>query len=137
VTEEQKKPDLGDVWDADWPEDMSEEERVRSVASTLREPRGAEWIASRADADAETVRDVLEEMEIVEPVVVDGETRWRPDVTAKRERTRQVFERKSETELLYLREEIELREWDEDDELGEHRRQKREYLLDVIEDVLE
>lgn len=122
-----------------WPEEMGEEDRVRSVASTLREPRGIEWIATRANIDVETAQEVVEQMETVESVRVDGETRFRPNVTAKRERTREEFGQKSESDLRELRNEIEneLREWENGDEIDKHRRREREYLLAVIEDVMD
>ena len=65
-----------------WTESASAADRVRSVATTLREPRTANWIAEEAEVAHETASKYLDRLVDdgqLEPVEADGTTRYRPD----------------------------------------------------------
>lgn len=130
---------LGEEWDTNWPSGWDAEDRVRAVVETVRQPRTVGWIATRADVGEECVREVLEQADDIDRVHANGERKYRPDSAARRERLRDQLGAQSEDELRALRAEIEqeLEEWEADDEIGELRRRKREYLIDVIDAVLD
>jgi predicted ArsR family transcriptional regulator len=117
---------------------MDEASRVRAVAETLREPRSAKWIAKRAEVGVEATREHLERLDTIESVQ-NEETRYRPDPEDRHERFRSEIANKSTSELHHLRHLIEadIEDWVGDDQLDEHRRQKREYLLDIVEKELD
>jgi len=65
-----------------WTESVSAADRVRSAATTLSEPRTANWIASEAEVAHETARkylDRLVEDGRVETSEAGGKTVYRPD----------------------------------------------------------
>ena len=131
-------PPLGEVWETSWPESMDETSRVRAVAETVREPRSARWIAKRADVGVEATREHLERLDAIESVQ-NGETQYRPDPDDLHERFRSEIANKSTSELHHLQDLIEadIENWVGDDQFDEHRRQKREYLLDIVEKELD
>jgi hypothetical protein len=45
-----------------WPDDWDGQQRVENVATTLREPRSAEWVADRADVSTPTARKYLDRL---------------------------------------------------------------------------
>jgi hypothetical protein len=117
---------------------MDEESRVRAVAETVREPRSVAWIAKRADVGVESTREHLERLATVESVQ-DGETQYQPDAEERHERFRKELASKSKSDLLRLRDQIEaeLEDWDGGEKFDEHRRQKRKYLLNIVEKELD
>ena len=64
-----------------WPDDWDGQQRVENVATTLREPQTAGWVADRADVSVPTARKYLERL------VASGTLEQRADDTAQRAAT--------------------------------------------------
>lgn len=72
-TEHDEQPPLGEEWETDWPDSMDAQDRVESVAVTVRQPRSAQWISERAGVSVQIVREHLEQL------VEHGELQTRMD----------------------------------------------------------
>ncbi len=60
-----ERPPLGervDAEDSHWPDDWDGQQRVENIATTLREPRSAQWVADRADVSPPTARKYLDRL---------------------------------------------------------------------------
>lgn len=58
-----ERPSLGErSRESHWPDDWDGQQRVETVATTLREPRTAGWVADRADVSVPTARKYLDRL---------------------------------------------------------------------------
>lgn len=67
-----------------WTESMSARERIRAIATTLREPRSINWISEQADASWDTTKselEVLDQRGEVRCVEGGDSTLYQPDYT--------------------------------------------------------
>lgn len=88
----------------DWPEGMSERERVESIARTTTQPRSAAWIAEAAGVDPAFTEDVLSSLVEDERAFIETSEGYGLDSDRLREEKRDRFEEMPNEEL---REELE------------------------------
>ena len=102
-----------------WKEHTSAFDRVHSIASTLDQPRSADWIADQALVAGNTARDHLDrlvEMNVLRTVQGDQALLYQPDPLYRRMRAlRDLLDSRSRDDLLELRAELQeqLEEWSE------------------------
>lgn len=105
-----------------WTEHASAFDRVRSVASTVSQPRSAAWISERAAVAENTARDHLlrlVEMNVLLEIEDGGTTRFEPDPLHTRLQTlRDLLEQYDRDGLLALKADLQARIEDWREEFG-------------------